>query len=95
MATVPQPRRGEVWQIRFDPSIGAEIRPEDPGPWVQIGTLHALKGRAGYKKALESLRVAVEKGFADVKALEGEAAFAELRQEAEFREIVGRMAARE
>ncbi len=26
MATVPTPKRGEVWLVRFDPSAGAEIR---------------------------------------------------------------------
>ncbi len=68
-------------------SVGAEIRPEDPGPWVEIAALHALKGKSGHKKALESLRTAVDKGFADPRALEREE-FAELRKETEFREIV-------
>jgi hypothetical protein len=74
--------------------VGAEIRPEDPGPWVEMAALHARKGKTGHKKALECLRVAVDKGFADPKALEREPALAELRQETEFREIVARMAAR-
>ena len=26
MARARQPRRGEVWAVRFDPSVGAEIR---------------------------------------------------------------------
>ena len=26
MATVPTPKRGKVWLVRFDPSAGAEIR---------------------------------------------------------------------
>src|SRR5262245_63889752 len=75
-------------------SVGAEILPEDPGPWVAIASLYARKGKAGHKKALEALRVAAEKGFADAQALESEPAFAELRQEPEFRAIVARMAAR-
>lgn len=75
-------------------SIGAEIRPEDPGPWVAMATLYALKGKPGHKKALESLRAAVDRGFADPKTLEEEPAFAELRKEAKFQEIVARMAAR-
>lgn len=74
-------------------SIAAEIRPEEPSYWVEMAALHALKGKSGHKKALESLRAAVDKGFADPKALEGEVRFAELRQEPEFREIVARMAA--
>jgi mRNA interferase MazF len=30
MARVPQTKRGEIWQVRFDPSIGAEIRKQRP-----------------------------------------------------------------
>jgi mRNA interferase MazF len=26
MATAPRPKRGEIWLVRFDPSVGAEIR---------------------------------------------------------------------
>jgi predicted esterase len=75
-------------------SIAAEILPEEPSLWVEMATLYALKGKPGYKKALESLSVAVDKGFADRKALEEEPAFAELRKEAKFQEIVARMASR-
>jgi len=75
-------------------SLGAEIRPEDPDLWVEMASLHARKGKSGHKKALECLRAAVDKGFSDPKALESEAAFASLREEPEFREIVARMAAR-
>lgn len=72
-------------------SVGAEIRPEAPGPWVEIAAVHARKGKAGHKKALEALRVAVDKGFADAEALETREELAELRREAGFREIVARM----
>ncbi len=72
-------------------SVGAEIRPEAPGPWVEIASIHARKGKPGHKKALEALRVAVDKGFTDVEALEKRAELAELRGEAGFREIVERM----
>ena len=74
--------------------LGAEIRPEDPDLWVEMASLYARKGKSGHKKALECLRAAVDKGFSDPKALESEAAFASLREEPEFREIVARMAAR-
>ncbi len=75
-------------------SVAAEILPEDAGLWVEIASLHARKGKAGHRKALEFLRVAADKGFADVKAIEGEPAFDELRKEPEFRDIVARMAVR-
>lgn len=74
-------------------SLGAEILPEASGLWVEMAALHARKGKAGHKKALECLRTAVDKGFSNPKALETEA-FAELRKEAEFRDIVERMTAR-
>ena len=49
-------------------SIGAEIRPESPGLWVEIAAVHARKGKAGRKKALDALRVALDKGLADPAA---------------------------
>src|SRR5580692_9017503 len=30
MVTVPTPRRGEIWLVDFDPSVGAEIRKVRP-----------------------------------------------------------------
>jgi predicted esterase len=75
-------------------SIGAEIRSEASDLWVEMAALHARKGKSGHKKALECLRTAMDKGFADPKVVETEPAFAELRQDPEFRAIVARMAAR-
>ncbi|HEY9421700.1 MAG TPA: hypothetical protein VIW92_09820, partial [Thermoanaerobaculia bacterium] len=63
------------------------------GLWVEMAALHARKGKSGHKKALECLRTAMDRGFADPKVLEREA-FAELRKEPEFREIVTRMTTR-
>ncbi len=74
-------------------SVGAEIRPEDPDPWVEIAAIHARKGKAGRKKALEALRTAADKGLADPAELERDA-FADLRQDEEFRRIVARVAER-
>ncbi len=71
-------------------SVAAEIH-EDPGLWVEMAAFHALKGKPGHKKALESLRVAMDKGLADRKALEERPEFAELRKEPQFREILARM----
>ena len=93
MSYLPQSflEKKEYDRAIFMLSVGAEIRPEAPRPWVEIAAIHARKGKPGYKKALEALRVAVDKGFSDAEALEREAAFAELRGEAGFREIVGAM----
>jgi hypothetical protein len=74
-------------------SVGAEIRPEEPGPWVEIAAIHARKGKAGRKKALEALRTAADKGLDDPAALDREA-FAGLRQDEEFRQILARVAGR-
>jgi hypothetical protein len=86
--------RKEYDRIVFMLSIATEIRPESPGLWVEIAAVHARKGKAGRKKALESLRIAVEKGLSDPAALEARPAFADLRQDEEFRQILARMAAR-
>ena len=75
-------------------ALAAEIRPEAAGLWVEMAALHARKGKSGHKKALECLHTALDRGFANPKALEREAAFAELRKEPEFREIVTRMTAK-
>lgn len=72
-------------------SIAAEIVPNDPGLWVEMAKVHALKGKAGHRKALECLRTAVDKGLADRKVLEETPELAELRQEAKFQEIMARM----
>ncbi len=71
-------------------SIAAEISPDSPGVWYQIAASHARKGSK--KKALESLRKAVEKGWTDLASLEAEPAFAELRQDKGYRELVGEIA---
>ena len=42
MATVPTPKRGEVWLVRFDTSAGAEIRKVRPAVVVN---LDAIGGR--------------------------------------------------
>lgn len=72
-------------------SVAAEIHPDNPDLWLEMATVHALKGKPGHRKALECLRTAADKGLADRKALEEEPAFAELRKEPGFQEIVARM----
>ncbi len=71
-------------------SIAAEISPDSPGVWYEIAAAHARKGSK--KKALENLRKAVGKGWADLPSLEAEAAFASLRQEKGYRELVAEIA---
>jgi predicted esterase len=71
-------------------SIAAEIAPESPGVWYEIAAAHARKGSK--KKALENLRKAVERGWADLPSLEAEPAFAGLRQDKGYRELVAEIA---
>jgi len=86
--------RKEYDRAVFMLSIAAQIRPESPGIWVEIAAAHARKGKAGHKKALEALRKAVDLGLSDPAALEGEPAFAELRDDAGYRQIAAQVARR-
>src|SRR3954466_5767559 len=42
MATVPTPKRGDIWLIDFDPSIGAEIRKVRPTVVINLDTVGRL-----------------------------------------------------
>ena len=42
MATAPAPRRGEIWLVDFDPSVGAEIRKVRPAVVISMDTIGRL-----------------------------------------------------
>lgn len=42
MSTPPNPRRGEIWDICFDPSVGAEIQKIRPAVVVNIQSVGRL-----------------------------------------------------
>ena len=42
MATVPAPRRGEIWRVDFDPAAGAEIRKLRPALVISVDTIGRL-----------------------------------------------------
>jgi mRNA interferase MazF len=42
MAKAPTPRRGEVWLVDFDPSVGAEIRKIRPAVVISMDTIGRL-----------------------------------------------------
>jgi len=42
MATVPAPRRGEVWLVDFDPAVGSEIRKVRPALVVSLDAIGRL-----------------------------------------------------
>jgi mRNA interferase MazF len=65
MATVPAPKRGEVWLVDFDPAVGAEIRKVRPDVVISIDTIGRLPLRmvvpvTNWKPAYASLPWFVE-----------------------------------
>ena len=42
MSTVPTPKRGEIWLVDFDPSVGAEIRKVRPAVVISMDTAGRL-----------------------------------------------------
>jgi mRNA interferase MazF len=42
MATAPRPQRGEIWTVRFDPSVGAEMRKLRPAVVVNLDSVGRL-----------------------------------------------------
>lgn len=42
MATAPMPRRGEIWLINFDPSVGAEIQKLRPALVISVDSIGRL-----------------------------------------------------
>jgi dienelactone hydrolase len=66
--------------------IAALVRPESAGIFFTLGRAYALNGDK--KKALEALKMAIEKGFANAAELESNEAFNALRNEVEFKKIV-------
>jgi tetratricopeptide (TPR) repeat protein len=78
--------RGQHDRAVFVLSIAAEIVPDSAEVWYDLAAANARQGSK--KKALESLRKAVEKGWSDLSRLEGEAAFAPLRQDKGYQELV-------
>lgn len=83
--------RGEHDRALFMLGVGAEVRADDPEIWYQMAASHARKGKSGRKKALEALRKAVDFGWTDLVRTENDSAFAGLRQDEAFRQIVARI----
>jgi len=42
MATVPAPKRGEIWLVDFDPAVGAEIQKVRPAVVLSMDTIGRL-----------------------------------------------------
>lgn len=67
-------------------SVSLEIDPDRPSIWYRRAVVYALQGDR--KKALEDLEEAVDRGWHSLAAIEQEEAFAGLRDENGYREIV-------
>lgn len=77
---------GKHDRAAFVLTVATEIAPDNPEILYELAAAHARNGAK--RKALDSLRKAVDKGFKDLPRLEGEAAFAGLRQDKGYKEIV-------
>ncbi len=81
--------QGQHDRTIFVLSIAAEIVPDSPEVWLSLAEAHARKGAK--KKAIETLRKAVDKGLADPARVEADEAFAPLRQEKGYQELLAAM----
>ncbi len=82
-------QRGEHDRAILVQSIAVEILPERSDVWCGLAASYARKGNR--KKALEMLRKAAEHGWKNAAQLEAEPAFASLKKDKEFQEILGQM----
>ncbi len=69
--------------------IAVEINPTDPRASYRLACMYSMKGEK--KKALTSLRAAVEKGFANVAQLESNTELDTIRKDPDFQSIVERL----
>lgn len=83
-------QRGDWSRALLSLSVAAEIRTDAPNLWYRFARAHAGAGDA--KTALADLRTAVEKGFKDRERIEAEPAFASLRNDPAYKELVARLA---
>src|SRR5207249_2610113 len=66
--------------------VASVITPGRPGIFYELARVYSLAREK--KKALESLKKAVESGFTNADAIEKDASFAPLRGEAEYGKII-------
>ena len=78
--------QGNHERAAFVLGVAVEIAPDNAEIWYGLAVAQARKGSK--KRALESLRKAIDLGLSDLGRLEKEPAFASLRQEKGYRELV-------
>ena len=69
--------------------IAAEIRPDDPGVWYTLASVHARAGLR--KKAIEELQKSADLGWSDPGELERDADLESLRADPAWPGIVGKV----
>jgi tetratricopeptide (TPR) repeat protein len=79
-------RRKDYALAVFNLEVASEIAQNNPYVAYELANAYALNGEK--KKALEALRRAVEKGFADLARLNSSQALEPLRKESEYQKIV-------
>jgi tetratricopeptide (TPR) repeat protein len=70
-------------------TLAIEVYPDSSGSFYYLAWAYAAKGDK--KKALQSIKTAIEKGFTDVAAINSNQVFDSLRAEKQYDEIIGRI----
>lgn len=89
--TLSEEANNAMYQKNFNKAasfltLAVEIRPNNPQSWYRLASAQAQSGKK--KPAIESLKRAVENGFADGARLEQAPEFSTLRQEQEFQALI-------
>jgi len=67
-------------------SLATKVNPERAGAFFYLALAYAAKGDK--KQALRTLRTAVDRGFSDLAAIEGNKAFDSIRDDMQYQEII-------
>ena len=67
-------------------SLATEVNPDRPGAFFYLAWAYAAKGEK--KRALSTLQTAMDKGFSDLSAIEGNKAFDSIRGNVKYQEMI-------
>jgi len=70
-------------------TLASEVNPDRSGTFYYLAWAYAAKGEK--KKALQSIKTAIEKGFTDIAAIDSNQAFDSVRNDKQYEEIIGRI----
>jgi tetratricopeptide (TPR) repeat protein len=66
--------------------VATWVSPDAPNPYYNLASAYAQDGQK--RRALEALKKAVEKGFANAARIQADKELEPLREEAEFKKII-------